>query len=88
MADGSRREVTLGVDEPRVAKGGRGGTGELGVEERPERAEDLPELVVAHPPVDRDESADEVERLQRHVAAKALSLHRGRRRGSPPRERP
>ena len=42
-------EGALGVDEPRVAQGGRGGPGQLRLEQRAEGAEDLPQLVVAHP---------------------------------------
>ena len=69
IADGLVGEVALRVDEPGVAEGGGGGAGELRLEQRPERAEHLPQLVVAHPPVDRDQPAHEVEGLQGDVAA-------------------
>ena len=42
-----------------------------------ERRQHVPELVIADPAVQRDEAADEVEGLERHVVAEVLGGHTG-----------
>ena len=65
----------LGLEQARAPQGLRRGAGQLGVEHGPEGPEDLPQLVVGDPTVERDQTAHEVERLQGDVVAEIVDGH-------------
>ena len=70
-------EAPLGVDQTGVPEGLRGGAGELGLEQRTEGAEHLPQLVVADAAIDGHQAADEVEGLEGDVLLQLVRAHPG-----------